>query len=122
LLLSEYRPAYLSLDIRDDVIVATFTISELNDDANLEQLGHELFVLIDQFGCRKLIVDLSKIEFISSSAVGKIIKLHRKLERIHGNLALCSLSDTVTRALQASNLLDYFNVVDDVDKAVDMLN
>ena len=112
----------MSLETRDDVIIATFTITELNDDANLEQLGHELFVLIDQFGCRKLIVDLSKIEFISSSAVGKIIKLHRKLDRVHGNLALCALSDTVTRALQTSNLLDYFNVADDVDAAMDMLN
>ena len=86
LLPSEYQPAYLSLETRDDVIVATFTVTELNDDENLEQLGHELFVLIDQFGCRKLVVDLGKIEFISSSAVGKIIKLHRKLDRVHGQI------------------------------------
>ena len=114
-----FHPAYLSLETRDDVIVAAFTVAHLDDDENIEQLGHEIFSLVDEVGCRKLVLDLSRVDRMASIVVGKTITLHRKLHRREGMLVLCGLSDTITRILATSGLLDYFNVADNVEAAVD---
>ena len=116
--LSEFHPVYLSLQVREDVAIARFTLAQLNDEENIEQVGHELFALVDQFGCRKIVMDLNGVEFVTSSVVGKMITLHRKLHRQQGMLVLCALGETVTRVLKTSRLLDYFRVADDVDAAL----
>lgn len=118
MLLTEFHPVYLSLDVREDVAIARFTLAQLNDEENIELVGHELFALVDQCDCRKIVMDLNGVEFVTSSVVGKMITLHRKLHRHQGTLVLCALGETVARVLKTSKLFDYFTVVDDLDAAL----
>ena len=39
------------------MVVAAFTVARLDDKLNIEQLGYELFSLVEQFECRKLVPD-----------------------------------------------------------------
>ena len=120
--LTEYHPIYVRLEEQDDVVIATFTVEHLSDEENVEQLGHELFTLVDQFGYQRLVLDLGNVTYVTSSVVGKIITLHRKLHRNEGILAVCNLGDTVARVMRTSKLLEYFNVADDVDKAIEIVS
>ena len=119
--LADFHPNYLSLQEHDDVVVATVTLPHLTDEENTDLLGHEMFALVDQFNCLKVVVSLARVEYATSSVLGKMISLHRKLHRKGGMLVICDLSEAVTTALQTSRLLDYFNVAGDTDAAIAML-
>ena len=119
--LEEFHPTYIALREQDDLLIVTFTISYLDDEENIEQLGHELFALVEQFGCRKLIVSLADVEFVTSSVLGKLITLHRKLHRNQGKLAICGLREGVASVMRTSKLMDYFTVTETVDEAVQAL-
>ena len=120
--ITDFRPTYLSLVRDGDTIVARFTRPTLSDEENIEQLGRELFSLVDQFDCRKVVLDLNVVEFVTSSVLGKMITLHRKLHRKEGVLVICHVQNSVADVLKASRLHEYFNVANDLDGALARLN
>lgn len=118
MLLSDFNPKYLTIEEKDNAVVATLSVSHLTDEENIEQLGLELYALVDQFGCKHVVISLAIVEFVTSSVLGKIITLHRKLHRSDGQLILCDIGDAVDDILTTSNLIDYFNVSETTDSAL----
>jgi anti-sigma B factor antagonist len=116
------RPmVYITLEECGDILVVGFTMRMLNDEENIEQLGQELFALVEQYSWLKLALDMSSIDYITSSVIGKLITLHRKLHRSQGKLALFGLSSGVDTILATSKLLNYFTVATDKNSALALL-
>ncbi|MFM9963995.1 MAG: STAS domain-containing protein [Planctomycetaceae bacterium] len=112
------QPTYLTLQEHGDVLVASFTMRMLNDEENIEQLGQELFSLVEQYNWLKLVLDLSNVEYVTSSVLGKLITLHRKLHRSQGKLILFGLTPGVDSILRTAKLLSYFCVAESRDAAI----
>jgi len=112
--INEYDPAYFHLEVDGDIVIATFQKEQITEEDNLEQLGQELFSLVDQYHFRKVIVQLTPVRFVTSSVLGKLITLHRKLGRNDGQLVLCNLHDDLQEVLSTSKLLTYFTTAPDV--------
>jgi anti-sigma B factor antagonist len=116
--LPDLDPIYITVRTEGDVKVVAFKLHRITEEDNIEQLGHELFSLVDQQGCRKLVVDLQDVEYITSSVIGKLISLHRKLHRAGGALVLCNLSAKLDEVLRTSRLIDYFQSAGSVEEAL----
>jgi anti-sigma B factor antagonist len=112
---------YLKLQEHGDVLVAGFTMKLLNDEENIEQLGQELFSLVEQDNWLKFVLDLSNVEYLTSSVLGKLITLHRKLHRNQGKLVLIGLASGVDTILRTSKLLTYFTVAESLVAAIAQL-
>ena len=68
----------LDLDDIGDVTVATFIDKKILDEANINEVGKQLFALIDEDGRRKIVLDFSVVEYLSSAALGKLITMDKK--------------------------------------------
>ena len=115
------QPIYVKLQEHGDVLVVGFTMRMLNDEENIEQLGQELFALVEQSNWLKLVLDMTNVEYVTSSVLGKLITLHRKLHRNKGKLVLFGLSPGVDSILRTAKLLTYFSVAESCDEAVAQL-
>ena len=120
--ISGFHSAYLKIVPAEGAVVVQFTVPRLTEDLNIEQLGHDLFSLVDQHDVDSLVVDMTGVEYLNSSVLGKFITLHRRLHRKSGRLVLCNPSDTVREILQTSRLLDYFRVTDNIPAAISALS
>ncbi|RPI82322.1 MAG: anti-sigma factor antagonist [Planctomycetaceae bacterium] len=114
---SEFEPRYLVLDRRDELVIAAIRVSTLTEDMNLEQFGHELFALVEQLGCRKLVVNMREVQMVTSAGLGKMIALHRKMHRVQGIVVFCHVQPAVEDVLRTSRLITYLNVKADIDEA-----
>lgn len=112
---------YVTLQEHGDVMVVCFKSRLLNDEENIEQLGQELFSLVEQSNWLKLALDLTSVEYLTSSVLGKLITLHRKLHRSQGKLVLFGLSEGVDAILRTSKLLTYFAIAENRDGAIAQL-
>jgi anti-sigma B factor antagonist len=112
------QPTYLTLQEQGDVIVVGFTMRMLNDEENIQQLGQELFSLVEQSNWLKIVLDLTNVDYLTSSVLGKLITLHRKLHRSQGKLVLFGLSPGVDSILRTAKLLTYFSVASSRDTAI----
>lgn len=115
------QPIYVKLQEHGDVLVVGFTMRMLNDEENIEQLGQELFALVEQSNWLKLVLDMTNVEYVTSSVLGKLITLHRKLHRNKGKLVLFGLSPGVDSILRTAKLLTYFSVAESCDAAIAQL-
>lgn len=119
--LAEYKPEHFSHETRGDVVIVKVIQEKLSEEQNLEEIGQELFKYVDQYDSRLLALDCSLVKYASSSAIGKLITLHRKLNRIDGHLAICGLQQSFMEILQAARLYNYFKVSDTAEAAVAVL-
>lgn len=118
----QFHPAYLTVRTDGDVSIVGFTVSNLTDDENIEQLGRELFNLVDQTGCRKLVLDMDGVRYATSSVLGKLISLHRKVHRVDGRLIICNIGKGLEEIMSTSRLNRYFNMADDVASAGELMS
>lgn len=119
--LDGFTSQHFLADTVDDAVIATFHPGPLNEEGNVELLGQSLVRLVEHHRFCQVIVDLSAVSFVSSSVLGKLISLHRKLHRASGELVLCGLQEPVEMVFRRSNLLDYFQVAASRDAALDSL-
>jgi anti-sigma B factor antagonist len=116
--LNEFVPKYLRLEMKDDIVIVRVGVELLTEDVNLEQFGHELFALVEQFGCLRVVVDLHDVQMVTSAGLGKMITMHRKMHRHKGTVIFCRLTEAVENVLKTSRLITYLQVAPDVDGAL----
>jgi len=87
-----------------DVTVVNFRTSSILDALQVQQIGEALYDLVDTRALTKIVVDFSDVKFLSSSALGVLITLHRKAAAIKGRVVLCGLRPELRRVFEISRL------------------
>jgi len=76
---------------------------------NADQFVTELQTLVDA-GARKLIVDCTKLTYISSYGIGILIRLHKKLAESGGEVKIASVDNPIVKALRLLRLDTVFEI------------
>jgi anti-sigma B factor antagonist len=95
--------AYKRLDVNEvgDVTVVRFRDRKIVEDINIQQLGQEMFRLIEVENRDKLLLNFSSVDFLSSAALGKLIALRKKLMAKHGMLKLSAFAPMSSKSLSS---------------------
>jgi len=89
----------------DTANVIEFRVPSLMDPLQLESIGQNLNRLVDEEDRRVLILDFSRVEFLSSQAIGIVIGLHRKLSALpNSKLMLCGVNAKLMQLLKITRL------------------
>ena len=89
------------LDVNEvgDVAVVHFRDHKIVEDVSIQELGAELFQLIEVQNRTKLLLNFSSVEFLSSAALGKLITLDKKMKAHGGMLKLSKYAPRSTKFL-----------------------
>lgn len=100
--------------------VISFTDRLLFDDRTVREVSEQLNAALPNDGqAIKLILDFAGVDLISSSLLGKLILLQRRVDGSGGKLRLCELSPTVQSVFKTSNLDRLFGIVRDRAAAIE---
>ena len=108
----------IQTSVVNDVTVVSFVDRKILDAANIQELGDELFALVEQEGLTKLVLDFKAVEFLSSAALNKLIILDRKVRGKTGKLRLCTLKPEIQEVFVITRLNQLFDIKDTVDQAL----
>ena len=87
-------------------------------DVNLSiSVETELEQLVEA-GSNKLILELSGVEYLSSSGIRVFISIMRKIKSKDGKLVLACVPDIIKKILKTVELEDLFEVYESVDDAL----
>lgn len=103
-------PQRLSVTDDDGVTVVRFAERRILDAANIEELGEDLFRLVEQDHRRKLLINFSDVEFLSSAALNKLIMLDKKIKGIGGKLVLTDLRPEIHEVFTITRLDQLFAI------------
>lgn len=68
-------------------------------------------------GFNKLIIDCSKLDYISSTGLGTLLVLHKRMKAAGGEVKLCSVKGFVAQALRLIRLDHMFGIYPDLGQA-----
>ena len=102
-----------------DVTVARFIDKKILDETNIQLIGNQLFGLVDEDGRKKIVLDFSNVEYLSSAALGKLITMDKKTKAAKGKLRLCSVRPEIYEVFAITKLNKLFSMFDNVDKATE---
>lgn len=95
------------------VTLVTFNDSSILDNATIEQIGKDLYHLVDVQKKQKIIVDFSNVKFLSSHALGILLTLHKKTLAIKGSLCLCGVRKELMKVFTLTDLDKIFKFYPD---------
>ena len=117
--MSQTRRQRITVEDVGDVTVVQFTDRKILDEPNIQAIGDDLFKLVDELGRRKLLLNFSNVEFMSSAALGKLIRLHQRLQQVGGKLVLCSISRSIMEIFEITKLDKMLTIVKDEQTGLD---
>jgi anti-sigma B factor antagonist len=109
--MAEYRR--LQVSQVGDVTVVRFNDHKIIEDLNIQELGQELFQLVEAENCRKLLLNFSSVDFLSSAALGKLITLDKKVRAASGVLKLSNIRPEIYEVFTITKLNRLFDIKDD---------
>ncbi len=106
---------YKRLDINEvgDVTVVRFRDQKIVEDINIQELGQEMFRLVESDNCKKLLLNFSSVDFLSSAALGKLITLDKKMKAAGGVLKLSNIRPEIYEVFVITRLNRLFDIKDD---------
>lgn len=116
-----FHSSFFLLEREGEVPVAVIQRQQLSEEDNLEEFGFDLSAVVDKLNTTRLVLDMSRVKYMTSAAIGRLIAFHRRLNRDKGALVLCDVTPTVRDILSASQLLSYFRVAEGRAAAVAQL-
>lgn len=108
--MKDFQSSFFALSEDQGAVVARLSRPQLTEQDNLEQFEQELTTLVETYGVRKLILNLERLNYVTSHAIGKFISLHKRMQRAEGTLVMCSAGDEVRQILENTHLWTYFNM------------
>lgn len=100
------------------VTVVSFLDRKILDAANIQELGDELYSLVDKDGHKKLVLDFGNVDFLSSAALNKLIVLDKKSKAKVAAVKLCNLKPEIQEVFVITRLNQLFDIRDTVDIAL----
>ena len=105
----------IEVRVENDAQVITFKDRLVFDDRTVRETADGIAAAIPTDGtAARVILDFSGVELISSSFLGKLILLQRRIDASGGRLRLCECSNTVASVFRTSNLDRLFAIDRDV--------
>ena len=101
-----------------DVAVVRFAHCRTLDESTAQSVGQELTDLVDRAGHRKVLLDMSDVGFLTSTALGKLVVLHKKLRSVDGELKICGLQSPIESIFQITRLDRLFEIHRDESAAL----
>ena len=106
---------YQRLDVNEvgDVTVVRFRDHKIVEDISIQQLGQELFDLVEVDNRDKLLLNFSSVDFLSSAALGKLITLDKKMKAHGGSMKLTNIRPEIYEVFAITKLNRLFDIKDD---------
>lgn len=101
-----------------DVGVVSFTTSRILDQSNVQQLGDEFDKLVEGSKFNKFVINFESINYMSSTVMGKLVGLLKKVKAAHGSLALCNIGDSIYEIFKIMRFDELFDIFNTEDQAV----
>jgi anti-sigma B factor antagonist len=105
-----HRPAALLHALKaGDVTLVTVLTHDLSE-ANADDLGEELFRLVEGVARPRLRLDLGRVHFLTSTMLGKLVGLHKRVRAAGGELVLLNVTGYVYEVFELTRLHEFLDV------------
>jgi anti-sigma B factor antagonist len=106
--MSEYRQ--ITVTDKDGVSVVRFVSEKIVDELEIQELGDELTSLVENDKRAALLLNFDGVRFLSSAALGKLIKLDQLVKQHESKLKFSNIRSDVYEVFKITKLDTVFDI------------
>ncbi len=95
---------------KDGILTIKICDDRLVDPALLTRLFDDLLTELGKSSEDRVVVDFSAVQFMASSALGKLIQLNKKATEFKAKLKLCGISPQILEVFKITKLHKVFDI------------
>ena len=118
--MNEKKPR-IKVDHQGDATVVDLLDREILDELTINEISDSLFAVVDEQPHVKLVLNFQEVTHLSSSALGTLIRLNKKIEESSGQFRLCAIKKSLYEIFLITRLNKVFKIHDDVEAAIQSL-
>ena len=105
----------------EGVTMVDIQTGSLLEGGTVEYIARELYALADKQAKRKIVIDFQKVRFLSSTMLGVLVSLQKRLRAIKGNLVIVGLRPELRKIFHIMRLDKILAFADDEQQAITKL-
>lgn len=109
----------IAVEYIHNAAVVTLTDQKILEEIEIHALENSIIPLVERKQGINLVLDFSRVEFLSSSALGLLIRVSKKIYESNGQLRLCAISDSIMQVFRITRLDKIFMILPDCQQALD---
>ncbi len=91
--------------------IVTFMEEKILSQEQVDELRGSLMGLIEQAWSEKLILDFCNVKGLSSSVLGLLLMMHKKISKEKGRLQLRNISPTIYEIFRITKMTEIFEII-----------
>jgi len=100
------------------VTVVRFAVRHIREFGQAQSLGEQLASLVEDHGCRRVVVNFAALEVVSELVISRLLFLRMKLGTVNGRLVLCGMQPVVQQYFEAFRLDRFFSIFPNEESAL----
>ena len=107
------EPAESKLKIERAMETTFVTLQETQilEEQQIKELEKLIMPVVEKAGGEKIVLNFTNVEFMSSSFLGLLVKIHKRVSEQGGHLALLKVNPTIRRVFEITNLTKVFQIL-----------
>lgn len=118
--MADARPV-VAVNYNSGVVIVTIDREKILEEKDIQNLEATMTPLIEENDPLKMVVDFSKVDYLSSSVLGLLIRLNNTIKERGGNMCLCNISSRIFGIFKITRLDKVFSVFEKTEQAVSHL-
>ena len=98
---------------KDNILTIQLLDERLMDEGQLKRIYNDVLALLDKTTEKQVILEFSKVQFMSSSMLGKLVQVHKKCKEYKVKLKLCGISPDIFEVFKITKLHKLFDIETD---------
>jgi anti-sigma B factor antagonist len=116
--MAEIKPK-ISVEYEKNATVVSFTDEKILEEKDIKALQDSIMSVVEQAERINLILDFGNVRFLSSSVLGLLIRLSKRIYERDGQLKLCNINPKIFEIFKITRLTTTFDIHKDVESAVE---
>ncbi len=100
------------------VSVVELVDEKILDEKTIAEIGEQLYAIVGQSDKPRLVVDFANVVHMSSSVLGMLITLHKRVRERDGKLRLCRIRPSIYEVFVITRLSEVFQIYSGQEEAV----
>ena len=115
------KPTRIQVSQDGDVTVVQLNDRRILDETSIAEIGEMIYALVPKAQPPKFVVDFANVAHMSSSALGMLITLHKRIRERGGELRLCGIQPAILEVFVITRLNEIFQIAPTREQAIQSL-
>ena len=104
----------IEVDHGMDMTIVTLVDEGILEEHQISRLKDAIEPVIEKNADQEMIINFAGVKFMSSSMLGLLVRIHKKVIELGGTLRLCNLDPSLLKVFEITQLNKVFNISDSI--------